>query len=162
MSIPVNREMVSQMDILARSREDRGQKIPPPYILAQGSIVADANDHPHVLYVSHLEKPGQVIHATADAAGRWHQEPIDVIAKAYRKFRPASCRGSLTITEDGVAHVFGAHVVYCGQTVITAILTDAAAAPMESAREHRAVEDALATLSSTLGSAVEAFADALS
>lgn len=69
---------------------------------------------------------------------------------------------SMTITADGFTHVIGAHVIYNGASVSFTAVTKPTTAPMESAREHGAVADALTALSSTLGSAMDAFADALS
>lgn len=93
-----------QMDILARSEGDRGQKLPPPWILAQGSIVCDASGTPHVLYISHLEKPGQVVIASPDSKGEWQQLLVDAIEKAEPNFRPVGCRGAWTIDAEGGMH----------------------------------------------------------
>ena len=89
-----------QMDTLAQSRGDRKQRLPPPFILAQGGIVVDSDGLPHVFYVSHLDEPGQVIHARPNAQGEWQQTPVDAIAKAYLDHRPMACRGALTIDRD--------------------------------------------------------------
>ena len=94
-----------QMDTLARSRKDRKQKLPPPSILAQGGIVVDSKGTPHVFYVSHLDRPGDVIHATTDEHGKWHQKPIGAVAKRFSDQRPMACRGALTIDRDDVIHM---------------------------------------------------------
>lgn len=93
-----------QMDILARSRGERHEPMPPPVILAQGSILVDADDRPHVLYISHLEKPGQAIHATTDDSGSWQQKSIDILADAYPNHRPIGCRGSWSIDSKGAIY----------------------------------------------------------
>ncbi|MEM7011455.1 MAG: BNR-4 repeat-containing protein [Verrucomicrobiota bacterium] len=93
-----------QMDILARSTGNRRQPKPPPWILAQGSIVCDASGTPHVLYISHLEEPGQVIIASPDAEGKWQQRAINAIEQAEPNFRPTGCRGAWSIGSDGSLH----------------------------------------------------------
>ncbi|NNE91664.1 MAG: hypothetical protein HKN23_08455 [Verrucomicrobiales bacterium] len=92
------------MDIIVRSEGDRGQKLPPPWILAQGSIVCDAKGTPHVFYISHLEKPGQALVASPDGRGRWNSREIDAIEKAEPGYRPAGCRGSWSIDSEGGMH----------------------------------------------------------
>jgi hypothetical protein len=86
-----------QMDILARSTEERRTQIPLPVLLSQGSIVVDSQAVPHIFYISHLDTPGQYIHATPDAQGVWQQTTVDAVAKAYPKMRPIAARGSLSI-----------------------------------------------------------------
>ena len=89
------------MDVLARDTAPRRHEpMPPPVVLAQGCIAVDSQGTPHVLYISHLEKPGQLIHATVDGQGRWKQRPIEGLEKAYPGMRPVRCRGALSIAED--------------------------------------------------------------
>lgn len=93
-----------QMDILARSIGKRHEQISPPVILAQGCLVVDPEGTPHVLYISHLDKPGQIIHATSDAQGAWQQTPVDAIEQAFPQMRPIGCRGALTIDQQGTMY----------------------------------------------------------
>lgn len=91
-----------QMDVIARDvAEKRHEKMPPPVILAQGNIVLDQQDRPHVLYVDHRQGPGQVMHAWADAAGEWTREPIRALGERFPGHRPTGCRGALSVREDG-------------------------------------------------------------
>jgi hypothetical protein len=78
--------------------------MPPPVVLSQGCIVADSRGKIHVLYISHLGGPGELVHAKPDG-GTWVQRPIGAIAEACPGMRPVGCRGSLSIGEDDVLHV---------------------------------------------------------
>ena len=90
------------LDILAQTlEEERHEPMPPPEVLAQGCIVTDAWAAPHVLYVSHLQEPGQVLHAWPDAAGRWQRQPIGVAPEVFPNHRPTGCRGALTTDAAG-------------------------------------------------------------
>jgi len=93
-----------QMDILARDTRSRAIKMPPPVLLAQGCLVVDSAGLPHILYVSHLEEPGRVVHASADAAGQWKQQKIGALHEAYPQLRPTGCRGALTIDAEDQLH----------------------------------------------------------
>ena len=93
-----------QMDILARSIGERHQPKPPPICLAQGSVVVDGQNRPHILYVSHIDAPGQAVYATLNERGDWQQEPIDELTQEYPEYRPIACRGSLAIDSGGVVY----------------------------------------------------------
>ena len=98
-SLPARPE---QLDILARTTEDsRREPMPPPEVLAQGCIVAGADDVPHVLYISHLEKPGELIHARPGPDGSWEQHAIAAGIERFPNHRPTGCRGALTRSADG-------------------------------------------------------------
>jgi hypothetical protein len=79
--------------------------MPPPVILAQGCIAVDSRGTPYVLYVSHLEKPGQVMLATTNREGKWMQRAIDAAEQAYPRMRPIGCRGALSIDEDDTLYL---------------------------------------------------------
>jgi len=92
------------MDILARSIGERHQPKPPPICLAQGSVVVDGRNRPHILYVSHIDAPGQAVYATLNERGDWQQEPCDELTQEYPEYRPIACRGSLAIDSGGVVY----------------------------------------------------------
>ncbi len=59
-----------QLDILVRSEEaERHEPMPRPEVLSQGCIVVSSQG-PHILYISHLDEPGEIVHAWSDAKGR--------------------------------------------------------------------------------------------
>jgi hypothetical protein len=90
-----------QMDILAQHRAPQDRPLPPPVVLAQGNIAVDADDRPHILYISHLEEAGQVIHATTDKTGHWQQRVISELVNAHPNHRPIGCRGAMSIDSAG-------------------------------------------------------------
>jgi len=93
-----------QLDILARTtKTERHEPMPPPEVLAQGCIVATRKAVPHVLYISHLEEPGQLVHAWLD--GTWHRQPIEATQDAFAGHRPTGCRGTLTTDAAGTLYV---------------------------------------------------------
>ena len=91
-----------QLDILALTTEEkRHEAMPPPEVLAQGCIVTDPEAVPHVLYVSHLEEPGQLLHAWPDAHGAWQHHPVEAARQFFPDHRATACRGALTTDEGG-------------------------------------------------------------
>jgi hypothetical protein len=91
-----------QMDVIARDvAEERHEKMPPPVILAQGNIVLDLQQRPHVLYVDHRQGPGQIMHASSDSGGEWMRKPLLALNEAFPQHRPTGCRGALTVRQDG-------------------------------------------------------------
>ncbi len=95
----------ADLDILARTIEkERHEPMPPPEVLAQGCIVADPKGVPHVLFISHLDEPGQLLHAWPDAEGRWHRRPIEAAKRPFPEHRPTGCRGALTVDAAGNIH----------------------------------------------------------
>ena len=85
-----------QLDVLARSEEDeRHEPMPRPEVLAQGCIVVSSGG-PHILYVSHLDEPGEIVHAYLDAKGAWERESIDA---GFPDHRPTGCRGAFSVDE---------------------------------------------------------------
>ncbi|MBS3761687.1 MAG: BNR-4 repeat-containing protein [Planctomycetes bacterium] len=91
-----------QMDVIARDiARERHEKIPPPLILAQGSILLDRDQQPHVFYIDHRRGPGQLMHAQLDGEGKWSRKPIHALNTAFPEHRPTGCRGSFTIRSDG-------------------------------------------------------------
>ena len=86
-----------QMDILARREGPQTSHMPPAIVLAQGSIAIDRAGKPYVLYISHVEKPGQTILASADDKGVWTRQPIDALAEAFPDHRAVGCRGTFSM-----------------------------------------------------------------
>lgn len=93
------------MDILARDIGKRHEPMPPAVLLSQGSLVVDKDGAPHILYVSHLTKPGQIFHATVDDNGKWRQNEVRSLLRKYATFRPVGCRGAMTIDQGDTIHV---------------------------------------------------------
>jgi hypothetical protein len=91
-----------QMDVIAESTGLRHEPMPPPVMVAQGNIAVDSEGKPHVLYLYHLNEPGQLILASPDEEGIWRQRPIDAVKEAFPNFRPSACRGTFTIDREGV------------------------------------------------------------
>ena len=89
------------MDILGRHIGPGRNDLPPPVILAQGSLVVDRKGVPHVLYISHQEKPGQVVIASPAATGTWQRRFIHELPNAWPEHRPIGCRGAFTIDAEG-------------------------------------------------------------
>ena len=90
------------MDVICQSTGLRHEPMPPPVLAAQGNIALDPAGIPHVLYLYHLNRGGQLILAAPDGQGIWQQHSIDVLERAYPGHRAAVCRGGFTINEDGV------------------------------------------------------------
>jgi hypothetical protein len=93
-----------QMDILGRHIGPGRNDLPPPVVLAQGSLVVDPQGLPHVLYITHQKQAGQVVIASPDSSGVWQRDTISEITEAYPKLRPVGCRGSFTASEDGTRY----------------------------------------------------------
>lgn len=93
------------MDALSQDIGKRHEPMPPPLLLSQGNIVVDSDNQPHIVYISHLTKPGQVIHATLDARGKWRQQEVKAFRRPFTRVRPVQCRGALTIDDNDALHV---------------------------------------------------------
>ena len=90
-----------QLDILVRSEEDeRHEPLPRPEVLSQGCIVVSAQG-PHILYISHLNEPGEIVHAWLDTKGVWQRESIDA---GFPGHRPTGCRGTFSMDEAGTLY----------------------------------------------------------
>jgi hypothetical protein len=90
-----------QMDILGRHVGPGRNDSPPPVILSQGSLVVDRRGVPHVLYISHQKRPGQVVVASPNKDGQWRHRDVKELANAFPDSRPVGCRGSFTIDANG-------------------------------------------------------------
>ena len=91
------------MDVLCQSTGLRHEPIPPPVMTAQGNIALDPEGTPHVLYLYHLNRAGEMILASPDESGIWRQRSIDTsLRSAYPEHRAMFCRGTFTIDADGV------------------------------------------------------------
>ena len=91
------------MDALCQSTGLRHESMPPPVLTAQGSIALDPEGTPHVLYLYHLNRAGELILASPDESGIWRQRSIDAsLRSAYPGHRAMFCRGTFTIDADGV------------------------------------------------------------
>ena len=97
-SIPARPE---DMDILAQDERERGEEMPPPLLLSMGAIVTDLKGRAHILYISHLDAPGQLVHAWTDNDGAWQRQTIDAVAESFPDHRPTHSRGALSKTADG-------------------------------------------------------------
>jgi hypothetical protein len=93
-----------QMDILGRHIGPGRNDLPPPVVLAQGSLVVDPRGTPHVLYITHQKQPGQVVIASPNSSGVWQHKTVTEVADAYPESRPVGCRGSFTMTADGTRY----------------------------------------------------------
>ncbi len=82
------------LDTFARSIEPRHEKLPRPEI-SQGGIVVDSHGRPYVLYLSHSERPGQLIFATVDEAGTWQRRTISVLEDTWPDMRVTECRAAM-------------------------------------------------------------------
>ena len=91
-----------QMDVIAESTGLRHEAMPPPVILAHGNIAVDGEGKPYILYLYHLNEPGQIILASPDEEGIWRQQPIDAVKEVYPDYRPVACRGAFTIDGEGI------------------------------------------------------------
>ena len=89
------------MDVIAQSTGLRHEDKPPPMMVAQGNIAADSNGHPYILYLYHLNEPGQLVLASPNDEGIWRQKTVDACEKAFPSHRPIACRGAFTIDPDG-------------------------------------------------------------
>ena len=56
---------------------------------------------PHILYVSHLDEPGEIVHAYLNAKGVWERESIDA---GFSDHRPTGCRGAFSMDEAGTLY----------------------------------------------------------
>ena len=56
---------------------------------------------PHILYISHLDEPGEIVHAWSDAKGIWQRESIDA---GFPDHRPTGCRGAFSMDEAGTLY----------------------------------------------------------
>jgi hypothetical protein len=92
------------LDVLAQNTDPRQEPMPPPVVLAQGNICTDEKGMPHILYVSHAKRPGELIHATTDEKGHWQQSSISAAEKDFPRLRPISCRGAFTADQDGAIY----------------------------------------------------------
>ena len=92
----------SAMDVICQSTGLRHEPMPPPVLAAQGNIALDPDGIPHVLYLYHLNRAGELILASPDGSGIWRQRSIDALAAVYPDHRAAICRGAFTIDGDGV------------------------------------------------------------
>jgi hypothetical protein len=91
------------MDVLCQSTGLRHEPIPPPALTAQGNIALDPQGTPHVLYVYHLNRGGELTLASPDESGIWRRRSIDAaLRSAYPEHRPMFCRGTFTIDADAV------------------------------------------------------------
>ena len=86
-----------QMDAIAQDTRKRHESLAPPSILAQGSLVVPSDGVPIVMYVNHLDAPGQLILARPDTAGQWQQRVVEELITAFPEHRPVQIRASVTI-----------------------------------------------------------------
>jgi hypothetical protein len=90
------------MDVICESTGLRHEPMPPPVLSAHGNIAVDPDGIPHVMYLYHLNRAGEIILASPNAAGVWQQRSIDVLTRHYPEYSAAMCRGTFTIDTNGV------------------------------------------------------------
>jgi len=86
------------MDIFARSTKTRVELTPRPEIRNLG-IVVDSNDQPFVFYLSHAERPGQLLVMTLDDDQCWSERNLSPLLESkWPDLRATD--GRTTIQED--------------------------------------------------------------
>jgi hypothetical protein len=76
-----------------------------PEVVANGNIVTDSDGTPYVLYISHLERPGQLILATPNEEGQWTQRTISEVERKYPDMRPIGSCFPFTVAADNAFHI---------------------------------------------------------
>ena len=82
------------MDTFEQSIKSRLEELPRPE-LSNGGIVIDSQGRPYVLYLSHSERPGQLVCATVDEAGLWQRRTIRVQEETWPDMRVTECRATI-------------------------------------------------------------------
>ena len=85
------------MDTFARNIRSRHEKLPRPEI-SNGGIVADSQGQPYVCYLSHSERPGELIFASVGATGDWQRRTITALEETWPDMRATECR--MTMRSD--------------------------------------------------------------
>jgi hypothetical protein len=101
--VPENLDVLVEANRPPRKLKDDFPEFPE--LIANGNIATDSDGAPHVLYISHLERPGQLILATPNGKGRWNQRTISDAERKYPGMRPIGSCFPFTITADNVFHV---------------------------------------------------------
>ncbi|MBC8356380.1 MAG: BNR-4 repeat-containing protein [Planctomycetes bacterium] len=101
--LPQDMDLLVEANLPPRKLKDRKPEFPE--VVANGNIVTDSEGRPYVLYISHLEKPGQLILATPDERGKWNQRTILDAERAYPDMRPIGSCFPVTITADNALHI---------------------------------------------------------
>ena len=94
-----------QMDLLGRHHESFEAINPGSSIASSGAIALDGDDNPIILYLSHVEKPGQLFACTISSRGRWSQTPLELIEQTWPDMRPGRLERGMTRTADGAVHM---------------------------------------------------------
>ena len=93
------------MDLLEIHHND-GSGDPAPVVLSHGCIGVDSRNVPHIFYVSHLRRAGEMILATPDANGAWHKRIVNPTTTGFPTHRPrGECRGCFVVTGDDRMHL---------------------------------------------------------
>ena len=94
-----------QMDLLLDDSTRRLKVVTWPWISSRGNVVADSQGRPCIAFVSHIEKPGAVMLATADRQGKWTTRTITVAERAFPKMRPIGVSVTLSMTADDAIYL---------------------------------------------------------
>lgn len=90
-----------EMDVIAIDvAEKRHEPMLPPIIQAMTNLQIGSDELPHVLYLDHRKRPGQVMHATPDN-GKWASRPVRALEEAFPEHRPVMGRGAMSVRSDG-------------------------------------------------------------
>lgn len=93
------------MDLFAQHTEPFDQINPGSRIRSSGTIAVDAAGSPVVLFISHVDDPGQLTCASLAGGGRWQCCHLDVVEQAYPDMRPAALDRGMTHHVDGTIRV---------------------------------------------------------
>ncbi|MFT4588240.1 MAG: hypothetical protein ACI9VS_001788 [Candidatus Binatia bacterium] len=93
------------MDLLLDDSTPRLKVVTWPWINSRGNIVADSQGSPFVAYVSHVERPGEVILASADKDGQWTQRRVTAAENAFSDLRPMGVSVALSIDSADTLHL---------------------------------------------------------
>ena len=93
------------MDLLLDDSTPRLKVVTWPWINSRGNIVADTKGRPYVAYVSHIERPGAVILATADQDGAWTQRNVTAAESAFPDMRPMGVSVALSMDSADTLHL---------------------------------------------------------
>ncbi len=89
-----------QMDLLLDDSTPRPKVVTWPWINSRGNIATDSAGRPYVAFVSHVEKPGEVILATSERNGDWTRRTVTAAERAFPNMRPIGVCATLSIASD--------------------------------------------------------------
>ena len=101
--LPENMDVLVEANLPPRKLKNNYPEFPE--LVTNGNIVTDSAGVPYVLYISHLEKPGQLIFAAPNERGEWTQKTITAAERKYPDMRPIGVCFPMTITADDAFHI---------------------------------------------------------